>query len=66
MQQTRKNERKNRLQERNMKVRTLFNELVEKYPQWRLNAVIGEVSERVFLSPRTIEAILSNEGIYKE
>ena len=66
MQQTRKNERKNRLQERNMKVRTLFNELVEKYPQCRLNAVIDEVSERVFLSPRTIEAILSNEGIYKE
>ena len=66
MQQTRKNERKNRLQERNMKVRTLFNELVEKYPQWRLNAVINEVSERVFLSPRTIEAILSNECIYKD
>ena len=55
MRQTRKNERKNRLQERNMKVRTLFNELVEKYPQWRLNAVINEVSERVFLSPRTIK-----------
>ena len=66
MQQTRKNERKNRLQERNMKVRTLFNELVKKYPQWRLNAVIDEVSERVVLSPRTIEAILSNEGIYKD
>ena len=66
MQQARKNERKNRLQERNMKVRTLLNELVKKYPQWRLNAVIEEVSERVFLSPRTIEAILSNEGIYKD
>lgn len=40
MQQTHKNERKNRLQERNIKVRTLFNELSEKHPQWRLNAVI--------------------------
>ena len=59
-------QRKQRLQKRNEKIRELFSELTNKYPQWRIDAVIKEVAGRVFLSPRTVEAILSFEGIYAE
>lgn len=57
---------KQRLQHRNEKIRELFGELTNKYPQWRVDAVIDEVASRVYLSPRTVEAILSYEGIYAE
>ena len=57
---------KQRLQCRNEKIRELFGELTNKYPQWRVDAVIEEVAGRVYLSPRTVEAILSYEGIYAE
>ena len=57
---------KQRLQKRNEKIRELFGELTNKYPQWRIDAVIEEVAGRVYLSPRTVEAILSYEGIYAE
>lgn len=57
---------KQRLQLRNEKIRELFGELTNKYPQWRIDAVIEEVAGRVYLSPRTVEAILSYEGIYAE
>ena len=59
-------QRKQRLQRRNQKIRELFNEITNKYPQWRIDAVIEEVAGRVYLSPRTVEAILSFEGIYAE
>ncbi|HGM2344277.1 TPA: hypothetical protein ACKJ98_002147, partial [Neisseria gonorrhoeae] len=59
-------QRKQRLQRRNEKIRELFGELTNKYPQWRIDAVIEEVAGRVFLSPRTVEAIISYEGIYAE
>lgn len=59
-------QRKQRLQRRNEKIRELFSELTNKYPQWRIDAVIEEVAGRVFLSPRTVEAIISYEGIYAE
>ena len=51
MQQTRKNERKNRLQERNIKVRTLFNELVKKHPQWRLMQLLMRFLKGCFCRP---------------
>ena len=57
---------KQRLQKRNEKIRELFGELTNKYPQWRVDAVIEEVAGRVYLAPRTVEAILSYEGIYAE
>ena len=57
---------KHRLQRRNKRIRELFGELTNKYPQWRIDAVIEEVAGRVYLSPRTVEAILSYEGIYAE
>lgn len=59
-------QRKQRLQRRNEKIRELFSELTNKYPQWRIDAVIEEVAGRVFLSPRTVEAIISYEGVYAE
>ena len=61
-------QRKQRLQRRNEKIRELFGELTNKYPQWRIriDAVIEEVAGRVFLSPRTVEAIISYEGVYAE
>ena len=59
-------QRKQRLQRRNEKIRELFGEFTNKYPQWRIDAVIEEVAGRVFLSPRTVEAIISYEGIYAE
>ncbi len=56
--------RKQRLHKRNERVRTLFEELSEKKPQWRVDALINEVANRMFLAPRTIEAILRGEGSY--
>ena len=56
--------RKERLQLRNDKVRTLFSQHCQKHPQWRVDAVIQEIVKVVFLSPRTIEGILRCEGIY--
>lgn len=56
--------RKERLHLRNEKVRTQFNQLSIKHPQWRVDAIIEEIVKMVFLSPRTIEGILRGEGIY--
>lgn len=58
--------RKERLKRRDRNVRSLFTKLSKKHPQWRVDAVIKEVSERVFLSPRTVEGILRCEGIYAD
>lgn len=58
--------RKARLQLRNQNVRKLFNELSEKNPKWRMDAIIEEVAKRMFLSERTVEAILKFEGIYND
>ena len=63
---TSQKQRKQRLKRRNEKIRELFSELTNKYPQWRIDAVIEEVAGRVYLSPRTVEAILSFEGVYAE
>lgn len=54
-----------RLKKRNEAVEKYFNELQKKYPQWKYSALIEKVSERFFLSPKTIEHILCRHGIYK-
>jgi len=59
-------QRKERLQKRNEKVRQLFEELSAKHPQWKVDALVEEVANIMFLSPRTIEAILSFQGGYAE
>lgn len=56
--------RQERLHLRNEKVRKLFDQISNKNPKWRVDAVIEEIVKAVFLSPRTIEGILRGEGIY--
>ncbi|MDO4783357.1 MAG: hypothetical protein Q4A09_09115 [Capnocytophaga felis] len=58
--------RKERLHQRNERVRNLFQELSAKNPKWRIDAVISEVAVRMFLAPRTVEAIISYEGVYND
>lgn len=58
--------RKERLHRRNNKVKNLFDRLSKKHPQWRVDALINEVSIQMFLAPRTIDAILKNEGTYSD
>ena len=58
--------RHERLIERNKKVRHLFDKLCTANPKWRIDCVIDEVANQSFLSPRTVEAIISHEGIYNE
>lgn len=58
--------RTERLNERNKKVRQLFASLCQKNPKWRIDAVIDDVASNCFLAPRTVEAIISHEGIYSE
>jgi hypothetical protein len=56
--------RKERLTERNNKVRKMFYELHGKNKEWRIDAIIDKVGENMFLASRTVEAILNYEGIY--
>lgn len=58
--------RKELLKERNKKVRECFYATQKKYPKYKLEAIIQAVAQKFFLAPRTIEAIISYEGIYKE
>ena len=58
--------RKARLQKRNEKVRQLFEDRSAKHPQWKVDALVEEVANIMFLSPRTIVAILSFQGGYAE
>ena len=57
--------RKDRLQQRNAKVKEQYTALTKKHPQWRYQAIIKELAKEVYLAPRTIEAILRGEGIYQ-
>lgn len=59
-------DRKERLTARNNQVRSSFNELCKKHPQWRFDALVKQVAGSFFLSKRTVEAILRGEGIYSE
>lgn len=59
-------QRKERLKQRNECVRKLFESLSSKHPQWRAEAIIAEVATQMYLSPRTVEAIVFYEGIYAE
>jgi malate synthase len=56
--------REQRLQARNEKIRNLFSTKTKKNPNWRTEAIIEDVANEVFLSKRTIEAIIKGEGIY--
>jgi hypothetical protein len=56
--------REERLKQRNEKIRKLFSSKTNKHPQWRSNEIIKDVATEVFLSTRTVEAIIKGEGIY--
>ncbi|MRJ09177.1 hypothetical protein EDL99_09940 [Ornithobacterium rhinotracheale] len=58
--------RRERLKQRNQKVRNLFEEFSKKNPQWRVDALIEAVALKVYLAPRTVDAILRGEGCYSE
>lgn len=53
-----------RFNNRNTQVRKMFYELLEKNKKWRIDAVIDEVANKMFLASRTVEAIIKHEGIY--
>lgn len=55
-----------RFELRNAHVRDLFYKTMAKYPKWRVECVIQEVASKVFLSERTVNAIVSYEGIYSD
>lgn len=57
---------KERLQKRNTDIRNLFKELSEKHKKYKQETIINEIATKMFLSPRTIEAIIFFEGIYKD
>lgn len=54
------------IQLRNSKIREEYHKLCKKYPQWRYNAIIDLVSVTFFLTPRTITAIINQEGVYAQ
>ena len=57
--------RKERIRERNQKVRECFSELEKKHPQWKLSALLEEVAKEFLpLSANTISAILKETGSY--
>jgi hypothetical protein len=58
--------RKERLTERNNQVRKLFYDTQQKNPKWRVDAVIEEVANKMFLSNRTVDAIIKYEGTYSD
>ena len=58
--------RQERLTERNKAVRKYFYDVLAKNPKWRIDAVVEEVANKMFLSNRTVDAIINHEGIYND
>jgi len=56
--------REERLKLRDTKVRELFERISNKNPRWCFDEVIAEIEINIFISRRTIEAILRGEGRY--
>lgn len=55
-----------RLKSRNKAVREYFDSKLKKEKKWKLEAVIEDTANKFFLSIRTVNAIISFEGIYKK
>ncbi len=58
--------KKERLNARNKNVRDCFYSTQEKHPKYKIEYIIQEVAQKFYLSSRTVNAILSHEGIYKD
>jgi len=56
--------REERLKKRDEEVRRLFDDMSTKHPEWRYSYIVSQIVKKVFLSERTIEAILRGEGRY--
>lgn len=54
-----------RLNRRNKAIRTSFNKKTKAQSKWTIEAVIESVAKEFYLSVRTINAVISYEGIYK-
>lgn len=54
-----------RLQRRNKEIRIRFEKKRQEQPKWKVEAVVQSIADEFFLSTRTIDAIISYEGIYK-
>lgn len=52
------------LKERNQAVKSYFDQLAKKHPEWRLDALESETARHFYISPRTVRAILKEEGCY--
>ena len=52
------------IQKRNSRIKQRFNELTAKHPQWRYDAILQQLSQEYFISPRTVAAILNEEASY--
>jgi len=50
-----------RLEKRNIEIENLYVKLCKKYPFWKNDFVIEKLSDKYFISPRTIYGILSGE-----
>ena len=59
-------EKQERLIRRNKEIRARFEKKRKEQPKWKIEAVIKSVADDFFLSCRTIDAIISYEGIYKK
>ncbi|HIE45690.1 MAG TPA: hypothetical protein EYP87_05925 [Flavobacteriaceae bacterium] len=55
---------KDLIQLRNKNVKIRFNKIQEKYPNWKYDAILKELTTEFYISKRTISAILNNEGTY--
>lgn len=51
-------------QRRNEAVRNYVEKLTTQYPHWKFDFIVGKTAEKFYLSTRTIEAILKEEGVY--
>ena len=58
--------KQDRLQRRNKDIRTQFEKKRKEQPKWTVEAVIESVGTDFYLSVRTIDAIISYEGIYRK
>jgi len=58
--------RKERLRQRNERVREYFSQLEKKHPQWKLSALLEETAKQFPpISSTTVSAILKQRGIYQ-
>lgn len=51
------------ISERNQRIRNRYEELMVKYPKWRHDAWLEQLSKEFFLMTSTIQKIINNETL---